>query len=79
LPRSKKLEPRSLYGDGSFERKLPVVNTVGELADVLAKLPRDLPLNGDEGYKLRWMNVGHAGAGGNQEHLDLDDFDFEDW
>ena len=74
-----KMATKSLYGDGTFQRELPIVHTVGELKVVLCALPDDLPLNGDEGLKPRWFNVGKDGSGCNCEHLDFDDLDLEDW
>lgn len=71
--KTKKKPPKSLYGDGSYQKSIPRCFTVDELRAALASLPGDLPLNGDNGCGVFWTNCGHVGAGGNQEHLMLRD------
>ena len=72
------MKPKSLYGNGSFKRKIPVVKNVGQLKKLLAELPDELPL-GSEGLKPRWFNVGIQGHGSNREHLEFDENDFSNW
>jgi hypothetical protein len=63
---------KSAYGDGTFRNKLPVCRTVGELRDLLATLPADLPTQSTfvEGVQPVWFNVGS-----DDEHLAIEDPD----
>lgn len=73
-PKTKKKAPapgagkkrESIYG--GHQKNMEPVRTVGELADLLANLPNDLPLAAyDDGYKPVWFNVGQS-----TEHLSLE-------
>lgn len=77
--KAKKIGRRSLYGDGSYQKELPVVRNIGELKALIATLPDLLPLNGQTGLKPRWFNVGRDEGGSNGEHMDFDDSDLSDW
>lgn len=65
------VNPVSAYTeDCSYRKQIPVVETVGELLEVLKKLPPELPLEG--ALKPTWFNVGY-----NMEHLGFIDGDGE--
>jgi len=53
-------------------RTQPACMTVGELADLLAKLPAELPVGAgfEDGVKLVWFNVGQP-----TENLQFEDND----
>lgn len=71
----KSLYRKSLYGNGEFLTNMCRVRTVGELKELLAMLPDELPLeSGGAGYKPIWFNIGFNDPG-HSEHLELDHTD----
>jgi hypothetical protein len=71
------MERDSLYG--KYIHLEGRAYTVRELRELLAALPDDLPINGDEGIYPVWFNVGREEMGHNGEHLALANHtEFED-
>ena len=64
---------KSLYGDGTYRKELPVIHTVGEMLALMQTLPSNLPIGDELGIKPIWFNVGRNDGGCNGEHLEFDD------
>lgn len=65
MPKPKPTKPKSLYTvDGSYLKNFPVAETVGELMESLAKMPKDLPLMTP--MEPVWYNVGIKSSAGEE-------------
>lgn len=68
----------SIYGGkGWLSSERPVCKTVGELIDVLKKVPRKVPIGRDH-QLVTWYNLGERGYGLNGEHIAFEEPEDDD-